>query len=193
MPINNHRYYEDSAMSQTDVKNAMMKIITGIQENPSSSKVFFRAATEWEEDVRCTAKVRNFPPMTIDEPPVLGGQDAGHNPVELVLVALGTCQEIMYSAYASVMGITLDSVKVNAKGNLDLKGMFGLDETVPAGFTDIQFETTLESAADDDALIKLVETAESNCPVLDMLTRQVPVNGTVTINGHDMSRLTKNA
>jgi putative redox protein len=169
-------------MSQENVKDAMMKIITGIQENPSSSKVFFRAETQWEED---------FPPMVIDEPPVLGGQDAGHNPVELVLVALGTCQEIMYSAYASVMGVSIDTVKVNVKGNLDLKGMFGLDETVPAGFTDVNFQTTIESSADDDALLKLVEAAESNCPVLDMLTRQVPVSGTVTINGRDMNSLVK--
>lgn len=178
-------------MSQENVKDAMMKIITGIQENPSSSKVFFRAETQWEEDVRCSAKVRDFPPMVIDEPPVLGGQDAGHNPVELVLVALGTCQEIMYSAYASVMGVSIDTVKVNVKGNLDLKGMFGLDKTVPAGFTDVNFQTTIESSADDDALLKLVEAAESNCPVLDMLTRQVPVSGTVTINGRDMNSLVK--
>lgn len=176
-------------MSQTDVKNAMMKIITGIQENPNSSKVFFRAATKWEEDVRCSAQVRDFPPMVIDEPPVLGGQDAGQNPVELVLVALGTCQEIMYSAYASVMDIPIDTVKVNVKGNLDLKGMFGLDKSVPAGFTDITFETTIESSADDESLLKLVEAAESNCPVLDMLSRQVPVDGTVTINGRDMSSM----
>ena len=185
------RYYEDNAMSQTDVKNAMMKIITGIQENPSSSKVFFRAATQWEEDVRCTAQVRDFPPMVIDEPPVLGGQDAGQNPVELVLVALGTCQEIMYSAYASVMGVEIDSVKVNVKGNLDLKGMFGLDETVPAGFTDVSFQTAIESTADDEALLKLIEAAESNCPVLDILTRKVPVDGTVSINGRDMNSLIK--
>jgi uncharacterized OsmC-like protein len=69
--------------------------------------------------------------------------------------------------------------------------MFGLDETVPAGFTDITFQTTIESSADDDALLKLVEAAESNCPVFDMLTRQVPVDGAVTINGRDMNSLNK--
>lgn len=178
-------------MSQANVKEAMMKVITGIEQNPKSSKVFFRAATEWKGDVRCSAQVRHFPPMIIDEPPVLGGQDAGQNPVELVLVALGTCQEIMYSAYASVMGVPIDVVKVNVKGNLDLKGMLGLDKTVPAGFTDISFETTIESSADDESLLKLVEAAESNCPVLDMLARQVTVSGKVTINGLNSESLVK--
>ena len=128
--------------------------------------------------------------MIIDEPPILAGKNAGMSPVELVLVSLGTCQEIMYAAYASVMDIPLDSVKVNVKGSLDLKGLFGMDESVPAGFTDIAFETTLESTADNQSLLKLVQAAESNCPVLDMLTRQVPVGGTVTINGQDMKNLT---
>ena len=176
-------------MSQANVKEAMMKIIGGIQEDPNKSKAVYRVSTEWIEDVRCTAQVRDFPPMIIDEPPVLAGKDAGMSPVELVLVSLGTCQEIMYAAYASVMDIPLDSVKVNVKGNLDLKGLFGMDEAVPAGFTDIAFETTIVSTADNESLLKLVQAAESNCPVLDMLTRQVPVDGTVTINGQDMKTL----
>jgi len=180
-------------MSQANVKDAMMQIIGGIQENPKKAKAVYRVSTEWVEDVRCTAQVRDFPAMTIDEPPVLAGKDAGMSPVELVLVSLGTCQEIMYAAYASVMDIKLDSVKVNVKGNLDLRGLFGMDESVPAGFTDITFETTLVSSADNESLLKLVSAAESNCPVLDMLTRQVPVDGTVTINGQDMKTLTAEA
>jgi putative redox protein len=111
------------------------------------------------------------------------------SPVELVLVSLGTCQEIMYSAYESVMDIPLTSVKVNIRSNLDHKGLFGMDETVPAGFTDIAFETTLVSSADNESLLKLVNAAESNCPVLDMLTRPVTVTGTVSINGNDMNCL----
>ena len=43
--------------------------------------------------------------MLVDEPRDIGGSDEAINPVELVLVALGTCQEIMYAAYAAVMGI----------------------------------------------------------------------------------------
>ena len=104
-------------MAQSDVKAAVMKSIEGIQANPTMSTVFFKASTQWEEDVRCSVSIRDFAPMIIDEPPELGGQDAGPNPVELVLAALGTCQEIMYSAYASVMGIELISVKVDVKAS----------------------------------------------------------------------------
>lgn len=180
-------------MSQVDVKQALMKTIGGIQANPGTSNVVFRAETEWVEDVRCSARVRDFAPMTIDEPPELGGQDSAMNPVELVLVALGTCQEIMYSAYAAVMDVQLDSVKVNARGYLDLKGLFGLDPAVPAGYKRITFDTHIESPADDDSLRKLIETVENHCPVLDILARAQSVSGTAKVNGRQLHSLQTNA
>lgn len=180
-------------MSQASVKDALTKTIAGIQQNPSIANVVFRAETEWVDDVRCSATVRDFAPMTIDEPPELGGQDSAANPVELVLVALGTCQEIMYSAYAAVMDIQLDSVKVNVRGYLDLKGLFGLDADVPPGYKRITFETLIESPADDDSLRKLIETVEGHCPVLDILARPQSVSGTAKVNGRELHSLTTNA
>jgi len=173
-------------MSQETVKAALMQTIAGIQGNAGAAKVVFRAETRLEEDVRCSAKVRDFAPIIVDEPPDLGGTDTAANPVELLLVALGTCQEIMYGAYASVMGIQLDSVKVNLRGYLDLRGLFGMDAASPPGYQKIVFETLLDSPADRDALKKLVDTVESHCPVLDTLVRAIEVKGEVTINGQLM-------
>lgn len=104
------------------------------------------------------------------------------NPVELVLVALGTCQEIMYAAYAAVMDIKLDSVTVDVKGYLDARGLFGMAE-VPAGYDKIRFETNISSSADAEQIRQLVETVESHCPVLDTLTRSVETTGRSFLNG----------
>lgn len=173
-------------MSQETVKAALMQAIAGIQSNPSAAKVVFRADTQLEEDVRCSAKVRDFAPIIVDEPPDLGGTDTAANPVELLLVALGACQEIMYGAYASVMGVQLNSVKVNLRGYLDLRGLFGMDAAIPPGYQKVIFETALDSPADTETLKKLVETVESHCPVLDTLVRAIEVSGEVTINGQLM-------
>ncbi len=170
-------------MSQETVKAALMTAIAGIQQHPDAARMEFRVATQLEEDMRCSANVREFPPLFVDEPPDLGGSDANANPVELVLVALGTCQEIMYRAYASVMGVPLTSVKVKLRGDLDLRGLFGMDPDVPPGYEKIAYETELDSPADRDTLRGLVQTVESHCPVLDTLTRPVDVSGRVTING----------
>jgi putative redox protein len=170
-------------MTQETVKAAMLAAIGRIQSDTSAAKLVFRADTELVEDVKCTAQVRKFPPITIDEPPQLGGGDAGPNPVEAVLVALGTCQEVVYSAYASVMGIKLDRVQCNLRGNLDLRGLFGMDPDIPPGFQKITYEMILESSADRESLQQLVRTVESHCPVLDTLRRPVEVIGSVKING----------
>src|ERR1700757_300629 len=88
-------FIQESAMSQESLKAALQNTIAAVQKNAAVARLVFKAQTSLEEDVRCTAKVREFAPMLVDEPPELGGGDAAMNPVELVLVALGTCQEIM--------------------------------------------------------------------------------------------------
>lgn len=173
-------------MSQESVKAALMQSIAGIQASSAAAKVVFRADTRLEEDVRCSARVRDFAPIIVDEPPELGGTDTAANPVELLLVALGACQEIMYSAYASVMGVQLDSVKVSLRGYLDLRGLFGMEDGIPPGYQKILFETDLASPADRDTLMKLVRTVESHCPVMDTLMRAIEVSGSVSINGESM-------
>jgi uncharacterized OsmC-like protein len=170
-------------MSQASLKEALSKTVAGIQQNPIMSRVVFEAETALLEGVRCTGKVRNFAPIIVDEPPELGGQDKGANPVELLLVALGSCQEIMYAAMASMMGIKLDEVKVNLKGSLDLKGLFGMDPAIPPGYQKITYETILKSSAPEEELRKLIDAVETHCPVLDTLVRPIEVTGKVTING----------
>jgi uncharacterized OsmC-like protein len=173
-------------MSQEHIKNTLLGAIENIKANPAGAKVVFRASTELAEGMHCTGSVREFPKFSIDEPADLGGTDKGPNPVELVLVALGTCQEIVYRAYASVMGIELESVKCDLRGHLDLRGLFGMDPNVPAGYQKIMFETKVKSSASPEALAKLGQTVERHCPVLNALQVPVEVVGTVMINDKPM-------
>jgi len=167
-------------MSQ--LKDALLKTIQGIQNNPDTAKVVFRAETKLVDGVNCTAKVRDFNEMVIDEPPLLGGSDKGMNPIELIAAALGTCQEIMYAAYAAVMDIKLDAVTVDVKGRVDLRGLFGLDESVPAGYSTISYITKISSQEENEKVEQLVQAVESHCPVLDTLVRPISVSGKVFHN-----------
>ncbi len=170
-------------MSQEDIKNAVTKIIEGVTANPKSGQFKYDVSTNWEEDVRCTANVRKFPTITIDEPPPFGGSDLGPSPVEMVLVALGTCQEIMYAALASVMGIPLTKCSVKLQGDLDVRGLLGMGDGVPPGFTKITYKTSIESPADQESLEQLANAVDAQCPVLDMMVRSVEVDKEVSING----------
>jgi putative redox protein len=52
----------------------------------------------------------------------LGGADTAPNPVEYILAALGSCQEITYRLYADALGIPLNGVSVELTGAIDLRG-----------------------------------------------------------------------
>ena len=174
-------------MSQADIKAAVEKIVESVSGSPESGQFKYRVDTAWEDDVRCSANVRKFPAMVIDEPPAFGGSDLGPSPVELVLAALGTCQEIMYVALASVMGIPLQKCHVALEGDLDVRGLLGMgkEENVPPGFTKIHYKTTLESSASQEQLQQLADAVNEQCPVLDMLVRSVDVSKEVIINNTD--------
>jgi uncharacterized OsmC-like protein len=103
--------------------------------------------------------------------------------MELMLVALGTCQEILYSAYASLMGVPLETVEVTLAGHMDLREMFDLRRESGAGFSKIRYEARIQSQASAEDIRRLVEVVERCCPVLDTLARPVPVNGAVFLNG----------
>ena len=105
-----------------------------------------------------------------------GGTDTGPNPVELVLAALGTCQEITYRLYADALGIPLRGVSVKVEGDLDPRGFFAVDggQTRP-GYRGVRATVVLDSPAPEAELKRLRETVDRHCPVLDIIRNPVPV------------------
>ena len=142
-----------------------------LRADPANAKAVFSVDSRQVENLRSEAKIRQFS-LTVDEPPTLGGSDAGPNPVELVLAALATCQEITYRAYATALGIPLDSVSVKLDGVLDLRGFFAVDERSAFGLHRSRKEpVTLKSSASQEELAKLKEVVDAHCPVLDISSR----------------------
>jgi uncharacterized OsmC-like protein len=141
----------------------------------------FAASTSLVDEYRTSVRIREFA-LDVDEPPLIGGADTGPTPVELVLAALGTCQEIVYATYARVLGIPLDGVDVSAEGRLDLRGFFGVADVAP-GFQDVRFTVDIASAAPAEEIARLVETVNAHCPVLDILQQPVAVQGEFRLNG----------
>jgi len=163
----------------TEAIVSLLETIKETQENlrahPDQAVTVFSAASRQVEGLRSETAMRQFR-LTIDEPPSLGGTDAGPNPVELVLAALASCQEITYRAYATALGIPLDSVAVKLDGDLDLRGFFAVKDDVRAGFEGIRGSVTLKSSASPEELAKLKAMVDAHCPVLDMLRNPVPVD-----------------
>jgi putative redox protein len=157
------------------LKEVIVATQADLRANPDHALATFSADSRQVEGLRSETKIRQFS-LTIDEPPTLGGTDAGPNPVELVLAALATCQEITYRAYATALGIPLESVSVKLEGSLDLRGFFAVKDGVRSGFNDVRGVVNLKSSASVSDLAKLKDVVDAHCPVLDILRDPVPVD-----------------
>jgi len=114
------------------LKDIIVETQVNLRADAANAMAVFSVDSQQVENLRSEARIRQFS-LTVDEPPTLGGSDAGPNPVELILAGLATCQEITYRAYATALGVPLDSVSVKLEGVLDLRGFFAVDERVRAG------------------------------------------------------------
>jgi putative redox protein len=163
-----------------DFKDTFIAIQTNLHENPNAAIAAFEASTRQLAGLLSEASIRDFK-IEIDEPATLGGTDRGPNPVELVLAALGACQEITYRLYADALGIPVTSISVTLAGRLDLRGFFAADEGVRPGFRDIHAKVTIDSPASADDIERLKATADRHCPVLDILRNVTPVKTEYTL------------
>jgi uncharacterized OsmC-like protein len=158
------------------IKGANEQLKRAVSEQPAAAKVVFRATTVSAADAFSTvSEIRGFG-VRLDEPAELGGTDTGPNPVEAVLAALGSCQAIVYRAYANALGLRLDRVEVEARGHLDVRGFLG-DPNVPAGFERVSFTTRVVSPEPPERVQELAKLVEAHCPVLDILRRPLAVFG----------------
>lgn len=162
------------------IRKSIETLISAIGKNPQLSTSVFRASAYSDrDDFAVHSRIRGFS-VAMDEPLDLGGTDTGPNPVEMLLAALGSCQEIVYRAYAAVLGLKIDRIEVHAKGYLDLRGLLNLAE-VPSGFSRVSFTTSIVSDEPEEKLRQLAEMVERHCPVMDTLSRPVEVSGKVEI------------
>lgn len=136
-----------------------------------------RLAAGTNTQVQVTAGAHSF---TIDEPPALGGENTGANPVEHLLAALAACQVITVKVWAAKLGLTVDEVTTELSGPIDLRGFLGVDADVRPGLAEIHVTTRISGPEPDGAYDTLISAVEKHCPVLDNLSGGVPVHTTIT-------------
>jgi putative redox protein len=158
----------------------------GYRQDPKTALARFEAATRVVRGFETEVTGRGFR-LIIDEPESLGGTNKGFNPVEVLLGALGTCQEIVLVAYAAALGIELDKVDIKVSGEIDLRGLFNVAEVHP-GFQSIHFDANIEAKnATQEQLDQLKALGLGHCPVLDTLARAVPVTSNYALKSNQVS------
>jgi len=102
--------------------------------------------------------------LTVDEPTDAGGADAGPNPYELLLAALGACTSMTLRLYARRKDWPLEQVEVRlTHSRVHARDCADCEET--DGYLDlIGKEIVVAGALSDEQVTRLGEIAEK-CPV----------------------------
>jgi uncharacterized OsmC-like protein len=137
-------------------------------ENRSTIQGFYGAGVE------DSSRVKPFE-FTNGEPPVLLGHNEGANPVEFLLHALAGCVTTTFVLHAMARGIAIRALSTELEGDLDLQGLLGLDDRVPAGYQQIRIRMHVEADCPDEALDDLLAYAQQHSPVCNTVCRPVPV------------------
>ena len=170
----------DTQKATDRIVNAVTSLVGHLQQKPEKANTQFKVRASLNEGVLAKIAIRDFE-LISDEPASLGGTNKGPNPVELVLGALAACQEIVISAYAAVLGVKIDGVDIEVKGDIDLRGFLNVAEVRP-GYNNVEFSTTIKTSETDRVkLDQLIQFAEKKCPVYDIIANPVKVSGSFKV------------
>ncbi len=174
-------------MNGLDVQ-AAFDTIDAIKADSSLAKFQFRARNTWIDGGINRSTIRDFYGAGREdqsrksdfvfmngEPPVLLGNNEGANPVEFLLHALAGCVTTTLITHATARGITIKELSTELEGELDIRGLLGLDDTVSPGYEQIRIRMHVNADCPDEALDDLLSYTQQHSPVCNTVCRPVPV------------------
>jgi uncharacterized OsmC-like protein len=168
-------------------------VIETIKNQPEMAKVTFQVQTQWQngDGFKITSTGKNFQiggqtverreayTLASDYPDEMGGMSKGPTVCEMCMASIGSCISQTIVAYATMMGVQLDSITIETEGDVDIRGFTGVSEDVRPGAQEFRMDIHLESkTASKEQLEKLYELGNRFSPAIDTLTHGTTIKTT---------------
>ena len=170
---------------------ALGEVVEAIGQDPGQAKVAFNVTTRWAGQTRSETLVEGYTiggervtrthKIVADEPCELLGADSAPNPQELLMAAFNACIMVGYVAGSSLKGITLDSVEIKTRGELDLRGFLGLSDEVAPGYESIAYEVKIKGDGTPEQFAEIHQTVLKTSPNYFNISRPIRVNGSLQV------------
>lgn len=167
-------------MTNDPIKSAFERIEGLLSQRDSVGKGTATTHVRLEESLTCHVRDGKWN-FVADMSEKHGGSGQGPDPGVFGRTALGTCLAIAYRQWAAKLDIPLDAVEVEVQADYDSRGLYGVDENVSAGYSEIRYVVTVESSATEEDIHRLLDTADRHSPWLDDIRRPVPTKREVRI------------
>jgi uncharacterized OsmC-like protein len=161
--------------------------IDAVRQQPEAAKFQFRTVNDWVSGNHSRGTFPGFfgagqehvhlgeTVIEADHPTVLVGTDHGPTPAELLLNALASCLMAGLGNIAAARGVELHGVRCKVEGDIDLRGILGLDPAVRNGFEGIRVTFEVDGDADAETLESLVRQSQARSAVYDVVTHGTKV------------------
>ena len=170
---------------------ALGEVVEAIGQDPGQAKVAFNVTTRWAGQTRSETLIEGYTiggervsrthKIVADEPFELLGGDSAPNPQELLMAAFNACITVGYVAGASLQGITLESLEIRTRGELDLRGFLGLSEDVVPGYEEIEYEVRIKGDGTAEQFAAIHENVLKTSPNYFNVSSPIRVNATLSV------------
>ena len=170
---------------------ALGEMVDAIGRDPRKASATFQVTSRWMGQTRSEAIVEGFDlggeritrshRIVADEPCQLLGSVGAPYPQELLMAAFNACIMVGYVAGASLKGITLESVEIRTRGELDLRGFLGLDDSVPPGYETIDYEVRIKGDGSKADFEEIHCTVMKTSPNYFNMSRPIKMNGSLRV------------
>ena len=114
-----------------------------------------------------------------DHPELFSAENHGATPVEILLTSLASCLTGGIAAVAQQREIQLRYVRCSIEGDMDVRGILGIDSDVRNGFDGIKVKYKIDADATPDEIKALVAQSQKRSAVYDIIAN--PTNVSVEV------------
>lgn len=156
---------EPTLLNGNDVAE-LREYVAGIERDPAKAQRRPELTATWTGGDRSRVSIKGNS-MDVNGPGRLG-------PMQLVLAAIASCQIDVIATHATLMGVTVEELSVDVRGEFDVRSYLGISGAPPPGYESISLTARLRAPSiTEDQLATLARVAESASPVGSTLSRSV--------------------
>ena len=170
---------------------ALQATIHAVSKDPAPGMTTWRVATQWMGGTRSDTHVDHYMiggqrvekdwTIKIDEPFEICGTNQYANPQEYLLAAMNACMMVGYVALSSLMGVELESVRIETEGDIDLRGFLGVDPDVAPGYQSLKQTVYIKGGGSPEQFQKIHEMAWNLAPNRHNITTAVALKTDLVI------------
>ena len=174
------------AQTATPVDNgvnveALLGAREALSQAPEAAQFKWRAECKWVNGTHSQTSVKGFFGLggeqshkatftfDADHPEIFASEDNGATPVEMVLAGLASCLTAGVAAVAQNREIQLKSVSATLEGDMDVRGILGMDSDVRNGFSGIKVTYKIDADASPEDIKALVAQSQKRSAVYDII------------------------